>query len=507
MWSYAGGEPVIARRAGLAARIGRRLAKRKAVVGLAVALLVAVVAGALFAGIQATVALEQAERRADELRAREAEQERAALVQRALLALMRADEAMAHPNVDAPALQAELDALSRDVESELGRSPDDAQLHFALGGCRRFLGDAPAADAAYAEALRCDPGFAEAHIERARMSLEKYISAVLSGEADPTLRERAGSALREAAQLGIGRPQLKRTVDCYEFFARGDGPALEKACDEGLRLGGRVEDFAFLGATTDLMATDAARVESAEKRLTQALRVHPNHSGALKARTVARFRLRRLDDALADISRVVELYPRDPDAWWMRAVVQRFRGDPKAALADAERAAELQPGSASMLSERAAVKEDLNDDGGALRDYGLAISARPEDPVLYYNRAIVLSRLGDLAGALADLGRAVELRPDYLNGWINRGALHVQMGSFENAVVDLTRALELDPRRFEAHFNRGHAFAALGRYAEAAADYGRVLDLAPDDWPQREVLEGVLAELRRRLEPPPDSDD
>ena len=95
----------------------------------------------------------------------------------------------------------------------------------------------------------------------------------------------------------------------------------------------------------------------------RALRAWPAFSAAYLRRGVIRGReLGEHAEAIADLTRVIELSPEWPEAYLQRGMEQRFHGDPRAAIADLERYLALGKDAAWRAeAERqiAALREDL----------------------------------------------------------------------------------------------------------------------------------------------------
>ena len=116
---------------------------------------------------------------------------------------------------------------------------------------------------------------------------------------------------------------------------------------------------------------------------------------------MASLRLNRLDEALADFNKTIELNPKDPDAWNNRGLVYNRLGRTQEALSDFNKALEL---------------DDLN---------GQA----------YNNRGLVYLKLGKHNEAIEDLKKAGRLgvpeAEDYLK---SKGISYAQPHRFEIAL-------------------------------------------------------------------------
>ncbi len=109
-----------------------------------------------------------------------------------------------------------------------------------------------------------------------------------------------------------------------------------------------------------------------------------------------------------------ELVARQPDnlrAWHNLAVALREQRRLNEALAAATRLLELTPGNVEALAVRAELLLDLGDPAGASRDLGAALHLAPSDIGLRLNRALALRQLGEPDESLAELERVLEGQP------------------------------------------------------------------------------------------------
>ncbi|MDP3659958.1 glycosyltransferase family 41 protein [Phenylobacterium sp.] len=112
-------------------------------------------------------------------------------------------------------------AAAEILDQLLAAYPDDAQLHHMMGRAQRHLGELEAADAALAEALRCDPRFIEAWRDRAMLASErqrhKEALAILDAAQGPLpdaprLVERRAEVLIRAGRADEARACLEAAL-------------------------------------------------------------------------------------------------------------------------------------------------------------------------------------------------------------------------------------------------------------------------------------------------------
>jgi tetratricopeptide (TPR) repeat protein len=80
------------------------------------------------------------------------------------------------------------------------------------------------------------------------------------------------------------------------------------------------------------------------------------------------FQLKRYDEAIADFSKAISVYPNDELVYGSRAKAYYFRGDYQQALRDYEHAIAMNPNSKRFYYDRALVYRALGDFGAAQQD-------------------------------------------------------------------------------------------------------------------------------------------
>src|SRR5271165_2411864 len=188
---------------------------------------------------------------------------------------------------------------------------------------------------------------------------------------------------------------------------------------------------------------------------------------------------RGYDNTYPYLTKAIELKPGDAEAYYLRGVVKRAKGDLDGANADYSKVIELKPDYAEAYYNRGDVKQAKGDLDGAVADYSKAIELKPDYAEAYVNRGVAKGAKGDLDGAIADLTKAIELKADYAEAYINRGVAKYTKDDLDGAIADFSKAIELKPDYAEAYYYRGHAKQAKGDMDGAIADLTKASELKP----------------------------
>ncbi|MFH1634626.1 MAG: tetratricopeptide repeat protein [Chloroflexota bacterium] len=222
-------------------------------------------------------------------------------------------------------------------------------------------------------------------------------------------------------------------------------------------------------------------LEQAIADYTEAIEIYPLFAEAYNNRGVVYSDLGDYEQAIADYTKAIALDPQFAYAYSNRGVAYAGLGDYMQAISDYTQAIELDPQDATAYYNRGLAYADLGDYEPAIADYTQAIELDPQDAEAYNNRGFAYYWLGDYDQAIADYTKAIALDPQYANAYYDRGLAHYWLGDSDQAIADYTKAIALDPQYSNAYYNRGNVYADLGDYEQAIADYTQAIELDPQD--------------------------
>ncbi len=236
-----------------------------------------------------------------------------------------------------------------------------------------------------------------------------------------------------------------------------------------------------------------AHLRSARKTLSEALDRDRDSAAAHRARAAVLSQLGKLDEAVADLGRAIDVQP-DVDALIERAGLLETLGRVDLARQDFDAALGLDPdsvvahGMKGQLLLRAGDVASLQHDGErataihreALAEFDIAVRLAPELPFAYLSRAMAYSRLNQADVAIADLDASIDLDPRQPDVYRLRAEVRRAAKDLKAAIADLGRAIDLEPTAL-LHRMRAEAYAVDGDVEAAIADCTVALRLAPDD--------------------------
>ncbi|HKO51160.1 MAG TPA: tetratricopeptide repeat protein [Polyangiaceae bacterium] len=276
---------------------------------------------------------------------------------------------------------------------------------------------------------------------RTEEALKEYEMALLKAPKDPDLMLRVGCGKVSAGRAKQAEELLRKVLSERPNSAESNhclGRALlleGTRLAEALRLLERAVELDANRAEYQLYAgwaaNDAGNVPKAERALAEAL---------------------RLDQGLAD-------------AYWQRGVLRQRQGAARDAIADLTRALELRPSRHEAHASLADAYYDLGKEPQALREWLQAIQAQPDNPTWRFRYGKLLAANHQTEGSREQLSRALEL----------------------------AASEEPAPRwSWEAHYLLAHT---IGPKPEAVKHWQEFLRLGPRDSPYRAEGMAVLEKL------------
>jgi tetratricopeptide (TPR) repeat protein len=160
------------------------------------------------------------------------------------------------------------------------------------------------------------------------------------------------------------------------------------------------------------------------------LALAPSHLLARKHRAALLSAAERTEEAVADLTAVLDAEPDDVEMLTGRAGLLRTLDRLEEADRDLERALSIAPDHVGALVERANVAQDRLDYDVALAGYDLALARHPDDVAALVNRGAVLRAMGRSAEALAAWRQALVVEPERADVMLNVGLCLLQMGDW-----------------------------------------------------------------------------
>jgi tetratricopeptide (TPR) repeat protein len=392
--------------------------------------------------------------------------------------------------------QAAIEYLIRAADSSAsGTIPLPADAWLLLGDAYRQMGELPAAQAAWQEALKVSsaPRPLWERLLEAQLSLGNYPSAIellqqmsASQPEDASLHFKLGlllasqepeAALEPLNQAASQDPAyqtpvtlLRRSImsgrigedPAYSLLSSGRALAqleqwpfaAEAFRQATLARPDYAEAWAYLGEALQHLPASQAAIDqtnpsdpNAYQALHKALELEPNSVAANSLMALYWSRQRQTDNALQSMRRAVELEPDSPELNAQLGSMLAQSGDYPAAYFAYQRAVDLSPLEPKfhrLLAEFTIMYNYQIVERG-LPAARQAVILAPEDAASLDTMAQVFIALGDLSSAERFLNQAVQADRDYPPAYLHLGALYLLRSEWEKGRMALERAFALEP--------------------------------------------------------------
>ncbi len=343
------------------------------------------------------------------------------------------------------------------LDRALAEDPDFAEAYGARGRGHRLLADPARALADLDRAVELRDTWSAPYLERIGVRADLYHK-----KSSPGMIVDQGDG-----PIQWNFRDLSRDEEAHALLA-----AVQVDVARVIALGVRPDEAHFVQG---LMKVVDGHPDEAIAELTRSLEIYPYRAEAFQKRAFAHLMRNETDAADADITRALELWPAFAEGLCYRGVIRFARGRRDEAVADFEAAAAIDPEQRQAIEGKAMVLAASGDWAGAIPGYTVAVE-KFGDGAAYVNRGTALLKAGRKDEALRDLDRAVALDPGDSRAWFMRGQARMVTDDLEGARADIERAVDLDrkdPVLCEGlawvHERRGDFAAAVAAYDQALA--------------------------------------
>ena len=289
---------------------------------------------------------------------------------------------------------------------------NDAQAAYERGKALFKSEDYPAAEGAFAEAVRLAPQNADYHAWLGRCY---------------RAQKKSDTALSEVEQA------LK----------------LDPRCAMAYQVRGRL--FA-----------DNEEWENAIQDYTRAIELDPQNADSYSSRGWVFDEREEWDRAIQDYTRAIELDPQNVNPYHFRGKAFHNREEWSRAIQDLTRAIELDPQDVDSYAVRGWMFFQREEWDRAILDYKRAIELDPQDADYYLLRGGAFNGKEEWDRAIQDFARAIELDSQNVDYYKVRGGAFFQREEWDRAILDFTRAIELDPQDVVLYSARSEVYEAQG---------------------------------------------
>ncbi len=136
-------------------------------------------------------------------------------------------------------------------------------------------------------------------------------------------------------------------------------------------------------------------------------------------------------------TQILEEFPQNPAVWSNRGNVRVSQNKLQQALEDYNKAIELAPNIADPYLNRGIAFEGLGKWSNAIADYNRVLELDPNDAMAYNNRGNAQAGLGKWQDAIADYQKAADINPKFAFARANHALAEYEIGHTETAIREM----------------------------------------------------------------------
>lgn len=376
----------------------------------------------------------------------------------------------------------------------LRQFPDDPGLLRLAGEAYLTLGNAPQAEAAYAQANALDKGNVASQVRlaqvrlatgdtaRAFSELETLASQDASaGQADLALfsahmkRREYDQALAvtEAMEKRMPKSGVPFNLRGLVYLAKRDLPNARKNFEKALELQPDLDAAASNLATIDV---EEGNLPAARDRYERLIEKNPKNEHLL----LVSAQLLALSggpsaDVKARIDKAIAVNAQSVDARSALVAFDVQQGDTKAALAAAQAAISEIPGNPRLLDMLATVQLMNGNADEAVDTLKQLATLQPQNAVVLVRLADAQLRVKDFGSALATARRAAALKPDLPQAWGAVIKSEFMAGKPEEAIAEAKKLQKDNPDKPLGYALEGEILSVQQKYLDSAAAFRTAL--------------------------------
>lgn len=233
--------------------------------------------------------------------------------------------------------------------------------------------------------------------------------------------------------------------------------------------------------------------------LSRLLQEHPTPD-AYAERAACFVELERLDEAIEDFTRAIELGGKTAELLIERGNVYELQTCVDEALADYDAVLGKDPANVVALNNRGCVLRLAGRRQEAMKEFKDAIALSPDYWIAHFNLSLVYTDMQRYREALRCLDTCTELARDDPQPWIQLGRVFGCIGNSEMALRALDIAEKMTESKECIAYERGVVFHKQGEYERAIAQFAKAIELDPSDWPALWKRAGSLVRMGRFLD-------
>jgi len=187
----------------------------------------------------------------------------------------------------------------------------------------------------------------------------------------------------------------------------------------------------------------------------------------------------RLDDAIREYKRGIELDPGYPEAYNNLANAYNRKGMYQEAVKEYLKAIKMKPDYKEAHNNLGSAYCNMGLYEKAVQEHKIALKINPECEKSHNNLGVAYSFMGRYREAIEEYKKALRIRPDFLKARSNLGLAYSLLGEYDKAIREYLKVLQVKPYDVATNYNLGNVYNEKGEYRKAIEAFERVVRQRP----------------------------
>jgi tetratricopeptide (TPR) repeat protein len=221
------------------------------------------------------------------------------------------------------------------------------------------------------------------------------------------------------------------------------------------------------------------KVQRADQLLKRAVELEPANVTSLLQLAQLHHYLQRYDEEVAVLDKVIDLDRRNAQAYFMRGMIAKEKGDTARAMSEMQLAVQMDPDYYTAYIQMGVISASQGSPV-AVDFYRNALAVQPTSMEALYNLAMYYQDNGQPRMAVNTYLAILQLNPMHFDAHHNLGYIYTfQIDSPSVALNYLDLAIRDNPGSARGYFSRGRCFEKMGQFDKASADFVKALEIDP----------------------------
>jgi tetratricopeptide (TPR) repeat protein len=221
------------------------------------------------------------------------------------------------------------------------------------------------------------------------------------------------------------------------------------------------------------------KIQRADQLLKRAVELEPKNVDCLLRLAQLHFYLKRYDEEVKILDRVIDIDKRNAQAYFMRGMVGKEKGDTAKAMSEMQLAVQMDPDYYNAYIQMGVISAAQRNPM-AVEFYRNALEISPTSIEALYNLGMYYQQSGQDRMAINTYSALLTVDPMYFDAHYNIACIYTdKIDSAQKGMENFNLAIRDNPSEPRGYFGRGKCYEKLGDLNAASADYKKALELDP----------------------------